>query len=116
MDFEFLTDVPGEPLAKCDVESEYFGDWLSHDIGADTVAVATLMAAIEKLLTRQQMEFEYTGKIYHLMIADDEVELFLNNTELNHSEFDEDLAEGPVSGCGLMDFANLLENWLAFIR
>ena len=50
------------------------------------------------------------------MIADDEVELFLNNTELNHSEFDEDLAEGPVSGCGLMDFANLLENWLAFIR
>ena len=58
-----MRNVTGEPLAKCDVESEYFGDWLSHDIGADTVAVATLMAAIEKLLTRQQMEFEYTGKM-----------------------------------------------------
>lgn len=37
------------------------------------------------------MEFEYIGKIYYLIIVDDEVDLFLNNIEFNYSEFDEDL-------------------------
>ncbi len=42
MDFEFVTDVTGQPLAKCDIESEAFGDWLSHDIGTDRAAITAL--------------------------------------------------------------------------
>lgn len=52
MDFEFLIDVIGELLVKCDVESEYFGDWLSYDIGVDIVVVINLLVVIEKLFVR----------------------------------------------------------------
>lgn len=115
MDFEFVTDVTGEPLAKCDIESENFGDWLSHDVGTDVQAIHTLLESLDKLLNKQLMHFDFTGKIYHLTMADDEAELFLNNTDLSHHEFDDEEIDGPVAGCGLVELKMLLESWLEFI-
>ena len=115
MDFEFVTDATGQPLAKCDIESEAFGDWLSHDIGTDRAAITSLIDTLQQVLDRQRADYQYTGKIYHLIIADDEVEIFHNNNELAHSEFEDEDLDGPVAGCGLVECKHLLENWLAFI-
>lgn len=115
MDFEFFTDVTGLPLAKCDVESEAFADWLCHDLGADKVVVGSLLTKVTHLQKRPAKEFTITGKIYHLIIADEEVELFINNTEFSHSEFEDLDFDGSVAGCGLADFTRLLESWAEFI-
>ncbi|MFS1703339.1 UPF0231 family protein [Aestuariibacter sp. GS-14] len=115
MDFDFVTDVTGQPLAKCDIETEAFGDWLSHDIGTSKPAISALIAKLEQVLNRTLSHYEYTGKIYHLVIEDDEVDVFLNNSELAHSEFEDDAIDGPVAGCGLVEFKHLLESWLTFI-
>lgn len=115
MDFEFLTDVTGQPLAKCDIECELFGDWLSHDMGTDRSSIKSLLCRIQQMLRKQSVSLEYTGKIYHLSVADDEVELFLNNAELTTDEFDSESVAGPVAGCGLVEFAHLLASWLDFI-
>ena len=115
MDFEFFTDVTGLPLAKCDVESEAFADWLSHDLGADKPAVHSLLNEIHAIQNKPAMDLTITGKIYHLNIADDEVELFLNNAELSQDDFDDLVLDGPAAGCGLADFTRLLESWAEFI-
>ncbi|GGF57439.1 YacL family protein [Alteromonas lipolytica] len=116
MDFEFVTDVTGQPLAKCDIESEAFGDWLSHDLGTNTKAISDLLLTVDGLLAKRAADAEITGKIYHLVIADDEVDLFLNNTELSGQEFEEEFSDGPVAGCGLVEFKHLLQSWLEFIQ
>ncbi|NVK54276.1 MAG: YacL family protein [Alteromonadaceae bacterium] len=116
MDFEFMTDVTGQPLAKCDIESEALGDWLSHDIGTNKNAINSLLQSIEQLHNNQRTDVDIIGKIYHLSIADDEVELFLNNNQTNHSEFEDDYDDGPIAGCGLVEFNHLLESWLEFIN
>lgn len=115
MDFDFVTDVTGQPLAKCDLETEAFGDWLSHDIGTDKAAISALLNMLQQLLDRQIIDYEFTGKIYHIQITEDEVDLFLNNNELTHYEFEDETIDGPVSGCGLVEFKHLLESWLSFI-
>ncbi|MDC8829703.1 YacL family protein [Alteromonas gilva] len=116
MDFEFITDVTGQPLAKCDIESEALGDWLSHDICTDKRAIESLLYMIEQLKNNQRPDVEFTGKIYHLAIADDEVELFLNNSQPHHDEFEDDYSDGPAAGCGLVEFTHLLESWRDFIN
>lgn len=115
MDFEFVTDVTGMPLAKCDIESEAFGDWLSHDISVDKNTIITLLSNIDKVLKHQLTHYEFIGKIYHLTIADDEVELFINSGQSQHSEFDDDYSELAAAGCGLIECKHLLTNWLEFI-
>ena len=116
MDFEFLTDVTGQPLARCDMESEYFGDWLSHDIGSNTTLIASLLGSLDALVERKTADFEYTGKIYHLVVADEEVDLFLNNVELADSQFEDEQPEGPVAGCGLVELRHLLASWQEFTQ
>ncbi len=115
MDFEFITDVTGQPLAKCETEAEAFGDWLSHDIGANKSAIASLLETVESALSQSQVDFEFSGKIYHLIMSNDEVELFLNNNQISHSEFANEQSDEAVAGCGLVEFKHLLENWLDFV-
>ncbi len=116
MDFEFVTDVTGLPLAKCDIESEAFGDWLSHDVSVNKTTITTLLTGIEQVLNHQLTSYEFTGKIYHLTIADDEVELFINSGQSTHSEYGEDYSELAVAGCGLIECKHLLTSWLEFIN
>ncbi len=115
MDFEFLTDVTGQPLARCDMESEYFGDWLSHDIGSNQALISSLLSSLDALMERKIPDFEFVGKIYHLTIADEEVDLFLNNSELADEQFEDEQPEGPVAGCGLVEFRHLLASWQEFV-
>ncbi|APE04659.1 hypothetical protein CW735_04090 [Alteromonas sp. MB-3u-76] len=116
MDFQFRTDMLGEPSAKCDIECEAFGDWLSNDLGTDRESINTVLDAIENLLCRNIPEYQFIGKEYTLTIEDDEVILTLNHNETSHKEFAEDYDEEMQAGCGLADFKHLLQEWKAFIR
>lgn len=116
MDFEFVIDVTGQPLAQCDMESESFGDWLTQDIGSDIPLIDILLESLDALLARKMADFDFTGKIYHLTIAEDEVELFLNYSGTSHDEFEEIDPKAPIAGCGLVELNHLLESWREFIE
>jgi uncharacterized protein YacL (UPF0231 family) len=116
MDFQFTTDITGLPIAKCDTECEAFGDWLSNDISVDKTTIDALLNTLDSLVNKQINSYKFSGKIYYLVFADDEVELFLNNHRVTNSEFTEDdIPYGPEAGCGLVDFQQLLQEWRDFI-
>jgi uncharacterized protein YacL (UPF0231 family) len=116
MEFQFQTDITGQPTAKCDIECEAFGDWLCNDLGTDRTKIHDLLDTVERLLKKNLSRFELTGKEYHLVFENDEVELSLNNSQTSHQEFNEDFDANQTIGCGLIDFQNLLQEWRKFIR
>lgn len=116
MEFQFRKDITGLPIAKCDLECEAFGDWLSHDISIKKAEIKSLLNTVDKLLNKQLNHYEYTGKEYHLIFENDEVELALNNNQSSHTEFEDEFDEGANTGCGLVDFQKLLQEWQIFIR
>ncbi|MDU0354107.1 YacL family protein [Paraglaciecola aquimarina] len=116
MEFQFQTDITGLPIAKCDLECEAFGDWLSHDLSTDKSNITLLLQTTEKLLSKQLSHYQFTGKVYHLIFENDEVELVLNNNEVSTAEFADEHDNEHVTGCGLVDFKHLLEEWANFVR
>ncbi|MGJ8682108.1 YacL family protein [Paraglaciecola sp.] len=116
MEFQFQTDITGQPTAKCDLEYEAFGDWLCNDLGTDRAKIHDLLNTIEQLLNKKIPSFELTGKEYHLVFENDEVELSLNNNQTKHDEFSQDFDANQTTGCGLIDFQQLLQAWKNFIR
>ena len=115
MEYQFSYDVLGQPVAKCELECEAFGDWLSHDIAKDHKQLSLLLEVIKKLQKQQLADYQYIGKIYHLQLDKDEVTLTLNNETLDlaqaqHVEWDPEIS----NGCGLIDLQRLLIAWQAF--
>ncbi|WP_158971167.1 YacL family protein [Paraglaciecola sp. L3A3] len=114
MDFQFQTDITGLPIAKCDIECEAFGDWLSHDLSVDQGQIDELLEKIDQLLNKKLIQYTFIGKIYHLVFESDEVELILNNSDVSSSEFSEQISDQQITGCGLIDLQNLLLEWKSF--
>lgn len=115
MEFEFKTSITGQPIAKCELECEAFGDWLSHDLGNNPHHVSKLLTTVEQLLSKQIQHVELPGKEYHLSIEDDEVSISLNHAQSSSEEFAEQASNHQTTGCGLVDFQQLLKAWLEFI-
>ncbi|MCF2948388.1 YacL family protein [Paraglaciecola aquimarina] len=116
MEFQFRKGITGLPLAKCDLECEAFGDWLSHDLGTDRAKIKDLLEIVEQLLNKRLAHYELSGKEYYLTFEDDEVLLSLNNNQTTVDEFAEDYDPDESTGCGLIDFKHLLEQWAIFTR
>lgn len=122
MDYQFLHNILGQPMAKCDLECEPFGDWLTYDIEQDTKQITHLLDIVQQLQNKTISSYQHNGKEYHLLLDNDEVELILNNNHIQHmapSEDDEsqELNELNIqSGCGLADFDALLKAWQLFIK
>lgn len=116
MEFQFRTDITGQPIAKCELECEAFGDWLSHDLGSNRSNIRSVLEVVDKLLNKQLSHYELTGKDYHLVFEDDEVQITLNHNQTSHNEFAESYDQEIENGCGLIDFKHLLLEWQKFIR
>jgi uncharacterized protein YacL (UPF0231 family) len=120
MDYQFSYDFLGQPVAKCELECELFGDWLSHDLADDAQHIAQLIDITEKLHTKRLNHYQYQGKEYHLEFDTEEVELMLNNNLITSPElikdtdFQEHSSAPAATGCGLSDFVHLLKAWQQF--
>jgi uncharacterized protein YacL (UPF0231 family) len=121
MDYQFSHDILGHPVAKCELDCEAFGDWLSHDIADDVGQIIMLIDVINQLQTNRITDYQHNGKEYHLQLDKDEVELILNNNQIQNiapAEDDEsqELEDLHIqAGCGLADFYKLLKAWQQFI-
>ena len=116
MEFQFQTDVTGQPIAKCGIESEAFGDWLGNDLGADRPQIRALLDIVEKLLAKKLLHYQLIGKEYTLDFEDEEVLITLNHHQTSHEEFAQEYDLNISAGCGLVDFQRLLQEWKHFIR
>jgi uncharacterized protein YacL (UPF0231 family) len=116
MDYQFARDLLNNPYAKCELEYEGFGDWLTHDLMAQRQAIKTLLNTVSKLLQRELLSHQYNGTLYHLIFEDDEVSLFINHHQVSHPEFSDDGEDNyPIAGCGLVDFKQLIDAWSDFV-
>ncbi|WP_133468707.1 YacL family protein [Paraglaciecola marina] len=116
MEYQFSYDLLGKPTAKCELDCELFGDWLSLDIANNSKQIKELLDTIQKLQLHQLQDYEYIGKTFHLLLDPEEVELQLNNASLAPlTKLDIEWHEQESVGCGLVDLQHLLEAWLDFI-
>jgi uncharacterized protein YacL (UPF0231 family) len=115
MEFQFSKDIFGQPLAKCELECEVFGDWLSHDLGLNLSDLTTLHGKVEQLLNKDLLDFEWQGKEYHLTFTQYEVNICLMHSEPTSDEFIDTFDQEQNCGCGLVDFKNMLSEWQKFI-
>ncbi|MEP0354725.1 MAG: YacL family protein [Paraglaciecola sp.] len=116
MEYQFSYDFLGKPTAKCELDCELFGDWLTQDVGGNISGIKQLLAIIQQLQTREIQDYSYIGNTYHLLLDYSEAELQLNNASLAPSaKLDIEWHEQESAGCGLIDLQHTLEAWLNFI-
>jgi uncharacterized protein YacL (UPF0231 family) len=118
MDYKFVRDVTGAPLAECDEEARIFGDWINNEVGHTPEAVSAILMIIEQLQTGQISTHKIKGHDYTLILDSDEAEL---HSHLGYWDEDAELPEGTeldqqtAIGCGLEDLKELLLDWHEFI-
>jgi uncharacterized protein YacL (UPF0231 family) len=118
MDYKFVRDITGAPLAECDAEASIFGDWLNNELGNKPEEVAVLLSIIDQLQASELRVYKVKGHDYTLILDTDEAEL---HTHLGHWDEETELPEGTeldqqiATGCGLEDLKELLLDWHEFI-
>lgn len=119
MDYRFMREISGKPIAQCEDEASSFGDWLTNEIGDDKSATAALLDAIEKLQSSQLATHKLKGHDHTLVLDQDEAML---HNHLGYWDEDQALPEGTeldqqdAMGCGLQDLKELLISWAEYIE
>lgn len=119
MNYQFIRDYMGSPVAQFDMGGETFSRWFSEELSDDQEKINAILDAIEQLDSKNIKVFELQGKEISLSLDPYEVEVRSTRLEI---EAPEDLPEGTelydqesISGCGLEDFAHVLQAWNEFI-
>jgi len=119
MNYQFIRDVAGSPIAELEMGCETFSRWFSEEIGTDQNKIDQVLVAIVQLQNKQIRQFELRGKEINLSMDADEVEV--RSTDLDYAE-PEELPEGTelydqesMAGCGLEDFTRVLKAWNDFV-
>jgi len=119
MNYQFIRDQNGSPIAKFEMGSEVFSQWFSDELGRDKQKLDAIFEAIKQLDSKQIKEFELAGNELNLIMDADEVEV---RSKFIDADAPDELPEGTevydqesIAGCGLEDFAQVLKSWQAFI-
>jgi uncharacterized protein YacL (UPF0231 family) len=119
MNYQFIRDQRGNPIAQFEMGSEIFTLWFAEELGNDKNKVAEILKAIEQLQNKEIKEFVLEGSDITLTLDPYEVEI---RSKLLDVDAPDELPEGTelydqesISGCGLEDFASVLESWKKFI-
>lgn len=125
MDYDFVTDPIHQYVARCSMEHCALGYWLTAEVGADSLRIATLLDAIDRIQQRRSWEFELEGSEYSLQLSPEQALVRANALgSINSPDPDEtDLFDGEMNffdaessaNCGLEDFKEFLTDWQRFI-
>jgi uncharacterized protein YacL (UPF0231 family) len=120
MEFDFRKDYfSDKATAKLSMGHEAFGIWLEQE-GQKKEWVESILKVIKQLQQREIKEYKLIGSEFCLYLNIEEASV------VNHSLHDLELGEEAENDlsfydqeiqaeCGLEDFVNLMESWLAFI-
>lgn len=119
MNYQFIRDLQGIPVAEFDMGSETFSHWFTHELGADQNKINTLLDVIQQLQNRETKAFLMEGNEFHLSLDPDEVEI---RSKILDVDAPDELPEGTqlydqecMAGCGLEDFNRVLRSWSDFV-
>lgn len=119
MNYQFIRDLEGSPIAQFDMGSETFSRWFSEELGNDKNKIAALLDIIQKLQSEQLKEYVLQGAEFNLSLDSDEVEIRSKTLDVDAPT---ELPEGTelydqesISGCGLEDFNRVLGSWSDFV-
>lgn len=119
MNYQFIRDQQGSPVAEFDMGSETFSQWFTQELGTDQHKIETIFKAIQALRSRQINEFVQQGNEINLLLDPDEVEV---RSKILDIQAPDELPEGTqlydqesIAGCGLEDFIRVLQSWSDFV-
>jgi hypothetical protein len=119
MNYQFIRDLQGSPVAEFDMGSETFSHWFTHELGADKIKIDAILDAIQQLQNREIKTFALEGNEFNLSLDPDEVEI---RSKILDVDAPDELPEGTqlydqesMAGCGLEDFMRVLGSWSDFV-
>jgi hypothetical protein len=119
MNYQFIRDLQGSPVAEFEMGSETFSQWFTQELGTDENKIAAVFNAIQQLESRQIKEFLLQGNDVSLLLDPYEVEA---RSKILDVDAPDELPEGTelydqesIAGCGLEDFIQVLQSWRDFV-
>lgn len=143
MEYQFNFDALNRPVARCSMDHEAFGDWLTHDLGAHPQQIADILSQLDRLLNKQTNQWQKRWADYRLKLTQEDAIISATSTyaeqggqgDYGDSLFDdheallggdesmgfdsEELSLDDQQGhaiCGLEDFQTLILAWQEFVR
>lgn len=118
MDFQF-TYRQGSLSAKCSMGHEALANWLNSEVRSNSQLISTALRSLQRAKQPHfNQEIKLIGKEYSLFINADEVMVSANNLQIDDSALlEEDFHyydEESIAFCGLEDFEQFLQSYLAF--
>lgn len=120
MDYEFLCEADGRPVARLAMGQEAFGHWLNDEIGYSRGRMAQVLEAIAGLQAGNLEQWSLPGKGYSLHLDEEEAEVAANVLRFDFpEELEPDMVyydDEQMAGCGLADLQHLLSSWREFVE
>ncbi len=113
-----ISETPlGDIEISFSMGAEALGRWFNDELGKQGSDIDQLLSTVLSVESGERASFEQQGREFTLSINDDEVEVYANNLNMESELPDEtELYESELrSGCGLMDFRDILLEWRHFI-
>ncbi|BCE01488.1 YacL family protein [Marinicellulosiphila megalodicopiae] len=118
MDYDFFKDEYEQPCVQCSMEYEAMGVYLTEEVNT-AEKVNVLLEDIQSIQAKKIASKTYDGKEFKLFLDLDDASVKSNLLEsMPDDEIPEELEyydSQSESICGLDDFLQLLEDWLAFL-
>lgn len=125
MDYQFKTDVTGQPLAEFEMGHEALGHWLTDELKGRPSTIRQILQAVEKIQAKEAWEFSLVGVEYDLALTATEASirshaLSVDSPDVKGALTDDDVEdEGELdyydaeafAHCGLDDFKAVLLDW-----
>ena len=120
MNYQFIRDQLGSPIAQFDMGSETFSRWFTEELGNDQDKISAVLQAIAQLQSKEIKEYAMQGSDISLSLDPYEVEVRSKNLDIDAPD---ELPEGTelydqesMAGCGLEDFIGVLKSWSNFVN
>lgn len=119
MNYQFVWDLEGSPVAEFEMGFELFTQWFCDEIGTEGEKISQMHTIIRQLKNGDIMEHTIKGNTMTMVLNQDEIEITADSLE---AEIPDEMPEGTeisddgcISGCGLEDFASVLNSWEEFL-
>jgi uncharacterized protein YacL (UPF0231 family) len=120
MDYQFKTDLYGQPSAKFSMGHEAIARWLSDELSSNQNAVRKLIDLITEIENGEVGFREFNGTEFQLTINLSGIQVNPLEGSFDQDDFlleDNNIYEGEsFAECGLTDFKEVLTAWLEFIE
>lgn len=121
MEFEFRRNrLDDTVFAEFSMEHAVLGRLFAQELGDDSDSIKAILTQIQLLKAGKQTHFFQAGGDISIDMDNEQVRVFVNSIDFDEDiQFDEDMSLYDAESeafCGLEDFEQALQSWLAFLQ